>query len=66
MHIAVVTETYPPEVNGVALTVHTLVSQIAALGHDVLLVRPRQPGVSTIPPANPIRELRVPGAALPK
>jgi glycosyltransferase involved in cell wall biosynthesis len=66
MRIAVVTETYPPEVNGVALTVHTLVSQMAALGHDVLLVRPRQPGVSTIPPANPIRELLVPGAALPK
>ena len=66
MKIAVVTETYPPEVNGVALTVHSLVSQMAADGHDLLLVRPRQPGVSAMPLAQPISELLVAGAALPK
>jgi glycosyltransferase involved in cell wall biosynthesis len=66
MRIAVVTETYPPEVNGVALTVHTLVSQMAADGHELLLVRPRQPGVSAMPLAQPIGELLVAGAALPK
>jgi glycosyltransferase involved in cell wall biosynthesis len=66
MKIAVVTETYPPEVNGVALTVHTLVSEMAAAGHDLLLVRPDQPGVSAVPPANPIRALLVPGAPIPK
>lgn len=66
MRIAVVTETYPPEVNGVALTVQTLVSRMLEDGHDLLLVRPRQPGVSTLPPARPIGELLVPGAALPK
>jgi len=66
MKIAVVTETYPPEVNGVALTVHTLVSEMAAAGHDILLVRPDQPGVSAMPPAHPIHEMLVPGAAMPK
>jgi glycosyltransferase involved in cell wall biosynthesis len=66
MRIAVVTETYPPEINGVALTVHTLVSQMAADGHELLLVRPRQPGVSAMPLAQPISELLVAGAALPK
>jgi glycosyltransferase involved in cell wall biosynthesis len=66
MRIAVVTETYPPEVNGVALTVHTLVSGMAEDGHELLLVRPRQPGVSTVPLSKPIGELLVPGAALPK
>ncbi len=66
MHIAVVTETYPPEINGVALTVHALVAQLASDGHDLLLVRPNQPGVSAIPPARPIGELLVRGAALPK
>jgi hypothetical protein len=66
MKIAIVTETYPPEVNGVALTVHSLVSQMAADGHDLLLVRPRQPGVSAMPLARPISELLVAGAALPK
>ncbi|MGE0031758.1 MAG: glycosyltransferase family 4 protein [Steroidobacteraceae bacterium] len=66
MKIAIVTETYPPEVNGVALTVHSLVSQMAADGHDLLLVRPRQPGVSAMPLARPVSELLVAGAALPK
>jgi glycosyltransferase involved in cell wall biosynthesis len=66
MKIAVVTETYPPEVNGVALTVHALVSQMAAAGHQMTLVRPRQPGVSALPPPQPIEELLVAGAGLPK
>lgn len=66
MRIAVVTETYPPEVNGVALTVQGLVAAIAEDGHEITLVRPLQPGVSTLPPARPIRELLVPGAPLPK
>jgi len=66
MRIAVVTETYPPEVNGVSLTVQTLVSRMVEDGHELQLVRPRQPGVSTLPPSRPIRELLVAGAALPK
>jgi hypothetical protein len=66
MRIAVITETYPPEVNGVALTVQNLVAGMAEDGHDICLVRPFQPGVSTLPPAKPIRELLVGGAALPK
>jgi len=66
MRIAVVTETYPPEVNGVALTVQNLVAGMAEDGHDIHLVRPFQPGVSTLPPAKPIHEVLVRGAALPK
>jgi len=66
MRIAVVTETYPPEVNGVSLTVQGLVAGMADDGHEMLLVRPFQPGVSTLPPPRPIHELLVRGAALPK
>ncbi|MGH8249482.1 MAG: glycosyltransferase family 4 protein [Steroidobacteraceae bacterium] len=66
MRIAIITETYPPEVNGVALTVHSLVARMAEDGHQLLLVRPRQPGVSTLPLPQPIEELLVAGAALPK
>ena len=66
MRIAVVTETYPPEVNGVSLTVQGLVSGMAEDGHEMLLVRPFQPGVSTLPPPRPVRELLVRGAALPR
>ena len=42
MHYAIVTETWPPEVNGVALTVQGLEQGLRARGHDVSLVRPRQ------------------------
>ena len=66
MRIAVITETYPPEVNGVALTVQGLVARMAADGHELMLVRPRQPGVSALPLPQPIDELLVAGACLPK
>lgn len=42
MRFAIVTETYPPEVNGVALTVHGLETALRQRGHEVSLVRPRQ------------------------
>ena len=43
MRYAIVSETYPPEVNGVALTVQTLECGLRARGHQVDVVRPRQP-----------------------
>ncbi|MFN4147960.1 MAG: glycosyltransferase family 4 protein [Rhodocyclaceae bacterium] len=42
--IALVTETYPPEVNGVAMTLGRLATGLAERGHDVRLVRPHQQG----------------------
>ncbi|KRA20119.1 glycosyltransferase family 1 protein [Lysobacter sp. Root604] len=42
MRYAIVTETYPPEINGVALTVQGLEQGLRARGHRVDLVRPRQ------------------------
>ena len=41
MRFAIVTDTYPPEVNGVALTVQGLERGLRGLGHDVALIRPR-------------------------
>ena len=46
VRIVYVTETYPPEVNGVALTVERAVAQLRAMGHALTLMRPRQPGES--------------------
>ncbi|UHQ24697.1 glycosyltransferase family 1 protein [Lysobacter sp. 5GHs7-4] len=43
MRYAIVSETYPPEINGVALTVQGLEQGLRARGHQVALVRPRQP-----------------------
>lgn len=42
MKIALVTETYPPEVNGVAMTLSRLGEGLRARGHAVEVVRPRQ------------------------
>ncbi|QYR53709.1 glycosyltransferase family 4 protein [Lysobacter soyae] len=42
MHYTIVTETYPPEVNGVALTVQDLEKGLRARGHAVDVIRPRQ------------------------
>lgn len=42
MRFAIVTETYPPEVNGVALTVSGLERGLRSRGHEVTVVRPRQ------------------------
>lgn len=63
MRYAIVTETYPPEVNGVALTVQGLERGLRGLGREVRLVRPRRadesgPGTST--------EHRVAGLPLPR
>ena len=41
-HICVVSETYYPQVNGVALTLSHLVKGLQELGHRVSIVRPRQ------------------------
>ena len=43
LRIAVVTETYPPEVNGVALSLARVVEGLRERHHDVQLIRPRQP-----------------------
>ncbi len=42
LRVAVVTETYPPEVNGVAATIAQVVEGLRARQHDIQLVRPRQ------------------------
>ena len=42
LRIAFVTETYPPEINGVAMSVARLVENLHARGHHLQLIRPRQ------------------------
>lgn len=43
LRIAIVTETFPPEVNGVAMTLGRIVNGLLQRGHTVQLVRPKQP-----------------------
>ena len=65
-HICIVTETYPPEVNGVAMTLARLVEGIRTQGHAVSIVRPRQgrsdsPGDRGDPTVTVVRGLPLPG-----
>jgi glycosyltransferase involved in cell wall biosynthesis len=62
MRIAYVTETFPPEVNGVALTVERSVRHMRRSGHTVRLVRPAQRGEALLHGADEWRThgLRVP------
>ncbi len=62
MRYSIVTETYPPEINGVALTVQGLEQGLRARGHDVDVVRPRQLG-DAVADRN---TLLVRGASLPR
>jgi glycosyltransferase involved in cell wall biosynthesis len=64
MRIGIISETYPPEINGVALTVHGLATGLAARGHAIDLIRPRQT-VSHIDEPG-IEALETRGAALPR
>jgi len=64
-HFCVVTETYAPEINGVATTLEHLVSGLRARGHRVSLVRPRQRCEALRPCADPatllVAGIRLPG-----
>lgn len=42
LQISVVTETYPPEINGVALTVERMVEGLKRRQHSLQLIRPKQ------------------------
>lgn len=66
MRVAVVTETFPPEVNGVAVTIARFVDGLRESGHEIQLVRPRQ-GDAVAPEAAPeFRELLTGGVAIPR
>ena len=63
LHISVVTETYPPDINGVAFTVARWVEALRRRGHRLTLVqvaREREP-----PDAADADAVRVPGYTLP-
>ena len=63
--VCIVTETYPPEINGVAATLAQLAAGMRARGHVVSLVRPRQPAVDRASAAPGARTLLVSSVPLP-
>jgi glycosyltransferase involved in cell wall biosynthesis len=66
LRIAVVTETYPPEVNGVALTLQRVVQGLREQGHHVQLVRPRQSGDAAASAPSQGQDVLMRGMAIPR
>jgi glycosyltransferase involved in cell wall biosynthesis len=60
-----ITETYPPEINGVANTLRHLVEGLEGRGHRIQLVRPRQPGERAGGGKSSSTEVLVPGLPIP-
>ena len=48
MKICLVTETFPPEINGVSKTLHRISQDLKVLGHSVTIVRPHQSGEAKV------------------
>ncbi|MBI2518464.1 MAG: glycosyltransferase family 1 protein [Opitutae bacterium] len=68
MHLALITETYAPEINGVAMTLGRLVDGLAQRGHRLTVVRPRQRHESprfSVTQRLACRQVRLPGFPLP-
>lgn len=66
MRLSIVTETYPPEVNGVALSLSRFVEGLRQLNHDIQLIRPRQQEEGEIRKDLGIEEVLTTGLPIPK
>lgn len=66
MRIAVVTETWPPEVNGVAVTLAKLVQSLSHRNHDVQLIRPRQAKIDEGVRDSNLEEVLMRGMPIPR
>jgi glycosyltransferase involved in cell wall biosynthesis len=68
LHLALITETYAPEINGVAMTLGRIVDGLAQRGHRITIVRPRQrhesPRYSETQRVA-CRQIRLPGVPIP-
>jgi glycosyltransferase involved in cell wall biosynthesis len=66
MRAVVVSETYPPEINGVARTISVIVEGLRARGHAVHLVRPRQGPHDRAAAETDFGEMLRPGVPIPR
>lgn len=65
LRIAIVTETFPPEVNGVAMTLGRIVEGLLRRGHAVQVVRPRQSRETDADPRDGLDEVLFKGLPVP-
>lgn len=65
MKIALVTETFPPEINGVAMTFGTIARELGRRGHAVTVYRPRRDDLPGGDVGENFREVPLPGLPIP-
>jgi glycosyltransferase involved in cell wall biosynthesis len=68
LNLVLVTETYSPEINGVAMTLGHLVHGLTRLGHQVTIIRPRQraeKGAAALQVNGPVSQHLLPGLPIP-
>ena len=65
LRIAVVTETWPPEINGVAITLSRLVRGLCQRNHEIQLIRPRQGKHEAPHNGSEVNELLLRGLPIP-
>ena len=65
LNIALVTETYLPEVNGVAITIGRMVDGLRQQGHHIHMIRPRQHKQDVAAKADSYEETLVSGMPIP-
>lgn len=65
LHVALVTETWRPEINGVAMTLGRMTDGLLQLGHRVSLVRPRQHRQDVAASGDTFSEVLVAGLPIP-
>lgn len=65
MKLAIVTETFPPEINGVAMTFGTIARELGRRGHAVTVYRPKRPDLAEAAAHPEFREVPMPGAPIP-
>jgi glycosyltransferase involved in cell wall biosynthesis len=65
LRVAVVTETYPPDINGVALTLAKVVDGLRQRGHVIWLIRPRMQSSQTPDAGERFEEHLLPGMPIP-
>ncbi len=66
LRVAVVTETYPPEINGVAMTISRMVDGLQQRQHQVQLIRPRQSRHDNAASTPNFEEILQRGVAIPR
>ncbi len=66
LRLALVTETYPPEINGVAMTLGRMVEGLLARGHQLQLIRPRQHRGDAADASGELEQQLVRGIGIPR